>query len=168
MGSGKTTVGKKLAALFHSPFIDLDVYIEEQEQRSVPDIFAKSGESHFRKLETAALEKIIRDQSAFSVISLGGGSLCFNENLHRCKSRGLLIYLEMPAPALAARLQQNSHSRPLLAVNDGRDLNQKISDMLNEREPYYRQAHLSVSGINLEPKHLQQQILAYLQEHTSI
>src|SRR4051812_45149734 len=103
MGSGKTTAGNKLAALLKTRFIDLDAYLEKRENRTIPEIFQEEGEKKFRDLETKYLEEIIMIKDPL-VISLGGGTACFNENLNIIKENGLLIYIELPATVLADRI----------------------------------------------------------------
>src|SRR3954463_4718303 len=77
MGSGKTTAGAKLATLLKTRFIDLDSYLEKRENRTIPQIFETDGESTFRDLETKYLLEILRLKEPH-VISLGGGTVCFN------------------------------------------------------------------------------------------
>lgn len=166
MASGKTTAGKKLASLFKTRFIDLDAYIEKKENRSIPAIFDEEGETGFRNIETHFLKEILSLKGP-RVISLGGGTICFNSSLEAVKQNGLLIYLELPAAVLADRIQQSRSSRPLLKNLSRPDLLRKIEEILGERKKFYEQAHITINGLNLTPQLLYQKILGSAQEHIS-
>ena len=86
MGSGKSTLGPQLARNLQYEFIDMDSYIEEKEQLSIPQIFQKQGEDFFRKVEAEALNDLSSKQKV--VISTGGGTPCFHDNLDVIKKTG--------------------------------------------------------------------------------
>lgn len=158
MGSGKSTLGKKLATLLGRPFVDLDGYIEEREQRKITSIFATDGEPHFRQIESAWLTDLLqRDEP--HVIALGGGTVCFNNNLAQCKALGWLVYIELPVPALTERLRTGRSQRPLLNGLTETEIEQRIRQLVEAREPFYRQAHQTVKGLNLNAKILKQLIV---------
>lgn len=115
MGSGKTTVGRKLARLTGLTFVDADQYLEQQEGKKISEIFAEFGEAHFRDLET----KYVRELSARSgqVIALGGGAVLREENVAAVKSNGLLILLDTPFNRIVKNLSYSSN-RPLLENGD--------------------------------------------------
>lgn len=158
MGCGKSTHGKKLAGILKLPFVDLDAYIQEKENKTVQFIFDNEGEKQFRELETKYLEELISKNSSH-VISLGGGTVCFNNNIETVKKSGILIYIEMPAKALAERLQRSKQKRPLLKNVIPANIEQFIEEKLEERNKYYNQAHIIMSGINLNHMQLHQLIL---------
>lgn len=160
MGCGKSTHGKKLAGLFRQTFTDLDQYIQKRENKTVQFIFENEGEDQFRQLETKYLQELISEKND-SVISLGGGTVCFNNNLELVKKNGVLIYIEMPAMALADRLQKSRQKRPLLKNVPPGKLVGFIEEKLAQRNIYYRQANLIVQGIDLNHLQLQQKILDY-------
>jgi shikimate kinase len=165
MGCGKTTLGKKLAALMALDFIDLDQYIEHQQQHSISWIFEHRGEPAFREMEKNSLDEIIKTRPAF-VLSLGGGTLLDADNVDLVKTSGFLVYIQMSSAMLTARLSRTSEDRPLLKGLKGDALAAFIRDKLKVREQYYRQAHITVNGLNLTPKLLYNRIFEALRENT--
>jgi shikimate kinase len=160
MGCGKTTLGKKLAALLQINFFDLDNCIEQIAQKKIDFIFSQQGEIVFREIESDALKKIV-DAPAPNVIALGGGTVCFADNLQVIKNNGLLIYIMLPAKTLVQRLLQHRAQRPLLKHLNDADLIQFVEETLKNREVYYRQAHLVVDGSTLTAQTLHQKILEF-------
>jgi len=164
MGSGKSTQGKKLASLLRMRFVDLDSYIQKQEDKLIQSIFDDEGELHFRNLETKYLKELIEDKND-KVFSLGGGSVCFNNNIELIKKNGILIYIEMPAAALAERLNKSRKSRPLIKNLAATELLSYVETKLSEREKYYLESHLKINGIDLKPEKLKELILSYKSAH---
>lgn len=135
MGSGKTTVGRKVARLTGLPFIDLDRYIEEQTGMSIPDLFAQHGEPYFRDLETKYIAELTAQQEG-CVLSLGGGAVLRPENVATIKQTGLLILLDTPFFRIIKNLS-HSTNRPLLEKED------KLAEtrrLYQARKPIYEQA----------------------------
>jgi shikimate kinase len=147
MGCGKTTFGKKLASALGYPFFDLDHQIEAQVKRSIPEYFAAHGEASFRQLESSVIQE--SEYPEDSVISTGGGTPCFNDNMEWMNANGLTIYLEMPPLALARRLEKGKSKRPLLKDLDENALVRFIEDKLSERAAFYSQAKLTIDGIHV-------------------
>lgn len=140
MGSGKTTLGKIIAEQSQHPFIDLDEYIEKQEQKTIDDIFKEFGEYHFRLLEKKHIEIIFQKQEQ-NIVALGGGTVCFFDNLHYIKKNAWLIVLMPPTDLLLERLWKEKNNRPLIKnIKEKNELKKFIEDKLNERMPYYLQA----------------------------
>jgi shikimate kinase len=158
MGCGKSTHGKKMASLLKYSFIDLDKYIQEKENKSIQFIFENEGEEEFRKLETRYLKEVTRNKQN-SVIALGGGTVCFNNNLELVKKSGILVYIRMPARALAERLLNSTQKRPLLKNILPAELPDFIEKKLGERNPFYLQADIIVDGVNLNYLQLHQSLL---------
>ncbi len=131
MGAGKSTVGELAALKLGREFVDLDRYIEEREGLSVDEIFSRYGEEGFRERETRALKSLPERPL---LIATGGGIVLSEENRRIMKERGAVIYLEVGVDELVRRLE-TSTERPLL--KDG-DLKGKITAILKEREPFYR------------------------------
>ena len=152
MGSGKSTVGKKLARALNLDFIDLDEQIEMLSGQSVDTIFEQQGEEAFRMIENLALDQSYSMQNV--VVALGGGTPCFSNNLKFIKENGFSVYLKLSATSLAKRLQEAKKTRPLIkGLSDG-ELFEFVQQQLGEREKYYNEAHIIVKGENLNIKEL--------------
>jgi shikimate kinase len=152
MGSGKSTAGKKLAATLEWQFLDLDIQIERQEGQSIKDIFSSHGEDHFREIESKTLLNL--NTSENTVISTGGGTPCYGNNMDYLISTGLVVYLKMTPGQLMSRLERSTRDRPLIKKLNKKELLKFISDKLLEREEYYLKASLIVKGTDLDIKAL--------------
>lgn len=133
MGSGKTTIGKKLAKLMGLKHIDADIYLEEKENRTITDIFNQDGEKAFRELETKYLKEICQIDGA--VISLGGGAVLKPENVEIVKKTGFLIHLDTPFYRIVKNLESSSN-RPLLDKRTDRVT--EMRKLYNARKHIYR------------------------------
>ncbi len=124
MGSGKTTLGKKLASKLALPFIDTDEEIVKQIGMSITEYFAQYGEDAFRALEREQLRKFAERAA---VISTGGGAPCFFDNMDWIKANGYAVYLQMSPKALFDRLSQSKlHKRPIL-IGKSPEINNEFS-----------------------------------------
>lgn len=159
MGSGKTTLGKKLANHLHLKFVDLDLLIVQRIGMSIPAYFEQYGEQKFRELES----QLLKEQGGQpAVISTGGGSPCFFDNMQWILQNGITLYLHLPPKALHSRLQQsNIATRPALKGLRDEALLQFIEEKLNEREPFYKQAHIHIDQLNTSLDAIRQSIEAY-------
>ncbi len=164
MGCGKSTHGKKLAKVLRRTFIDLDVYISKEEGISVEEIFAEKGEDYFRQKESDNLNKI-NNQTSKLVISLGGGTVCFNNNLNKILNAGLVIYIKMPAEALHKRLINSKTQRPLLQNKNSEESLEYIKKLLEKREQFYNKAHLTINGIDLTTDKLKEAVSLFIAKH---
>jgi shikimate kinase len=144
MGSGKTHWGQRLAAKLNLPFFDLDSLIIEKENRSVAEIFAAKGEEAFRFLEKETLESVTDQQESF-ILSCGGGTPCFFNNIEFMKKHGKVIWLNTSVEVLRQRLERDRRSRPLIADVTEAELQRYIVRKLSERRMYYQQADVTVS-----------------------
>jgi len=131
MGSGKSTVGRLIADEMGMPFIDLDERIVSEAEHSIPEIFEAGGESAFRDLEAAALQRLTTD--ADSVVACGGGVVVRDENRALLKSLGCTVYLRVSAGESLARIGDTS-TRPLLA---GSGATLAATSLLAARESLY-------------------------------
>jgi len=144
MGSGKTTIGKQLANKLKYNFIDLDQFIEKNLDMSISSIFSNKGESYFRDIETSYLKKALELKD--SVISLGGGTPCFNNNMDIIKRHSKSIFIDLPVKMLADRLKNAKSKRPLINNKSDIELIDFIDTLRSERFQYYDQADLKVNG----------------------
>jgi shikimate kinase len=158
MGCGKTTMGKKLAAKLGYAFYDLDHQIEAEMGQTIATYFSAHGESAFRELENTKIKAF--DYPEHAVIATGGGTPCYFDNIDWMNAHGLTIYISMPAQALAKRLENGKAKRPLLKGLDTPGLIRFIEQKLDERNPFYNQAQLIVSGIGLNAVLLSDRIAA--------
>lgn len=163
MGSGKTTLGKDLANLLNYRFVDLDAFIEQQEKQAISSIFETRGETYFRTIESECLGRIITD-TEFTVVALGGGTICFMDNLEVIKKTGLLVYLDVPSVELSRRLTNSNIQRPILQKYSGAALLNEIETILSQRLVYYKQAHLIVNGVNLDSYSLAKKISEFIEQ----
>ena len=138
MGAGKTTVGKALAAELGVPFYDLDWFITTRYRRSVPEIFAERGEEGFRDLERRMLHEAAEFEDI--VLSCGGGTPCFFDNMEYMNSLADTIYLKATPEVLAMHLRMGKGKRPLLEGKSPEELEETVRQMLVEREPFYSRA----------------------------
>jgi shikimate kinase len=139
MGSGKTHWGKQLAAQLKIPFYDLDEVISTKENKSIAEFFAHSGEEAFRIKERETLETLI-DENTSMVLSCGGGTPCFFNNIERMKKYGVVVWLNTHIEVLHARLVKEKNTRPLISKITDEELRSYIIRKLNERRMYYEQA----------------------------
>lgn len=144
MGSGKTTLGKQLAALLGWIFIDLDRYIETGGNRSIPEIFEKDGEATFRKLESNALKEVLKYPR--QVIAIGGGAPCNPANMELIKNHSTSIYLKISEGELLQRLSTSLTNRPLLKGKIESETQTLIRELLAAREPFYNQADIIIES----------------------
>ena len=143
-GSGKTTLGKALAASLRMRFIDLDEAIEKEEGKSIQEIFKLHKEEYFRKLEARHLRKLSLSADDF-VMATGGGTPCFADNITIINETGTSIFLDVAPRIISQRIQKTDlHARPLFAQVRPDNLKDSIEFMRSQRMSYYRQAHLSV------------------------
>ncbi len=145
MYSGKTTIGKKLASILELPFYDLDDYFEIKYKISIIKFFEKYNEKLFRKLESEALSELI-SQHEDVLISTGGGTACFNDNMKLMNDSGLSVYVEMSPKSILTRMQASKKKRPLLMKVPEDELEAFIRQHLEERRKYYQQSQLSIRG----------------------
>ncbi len=139
MGCGKSSVGLLLAKRIHWPFIDTDIKIAQEKGLSIPEIFEKHGESYFRKLEKSCILQISKIKK--HVVSLGGGAVIDPENWKAISHSGITISICYPPEIIMERLSSDEN-RPLLG-DTGKDKRlQRIIDLMEEREKFYKQADL--------------------------
>jgi shikimate kinase len=152
MGSGKSTLGEELAQELSVPFYDLDKLIEDDQGKSIPEIFKTDGEAIFRTVEEKLL--IQYSKSVKGILALGGGSLQNQSLVDYLKLNGWLIFLDTPQSVLSKRLE-NSRGRPLISAgNLNESIEQKIKKLLAARRPFYSQAHITIKTDGLSKKQI--------------
>jgi shikimate kinase len=144
MGSGKTTTGKRLAAKYGLRFVDLDHYIEHRYFKTISKLFEEEGEDGFRKIESELLKEVAEFEDV--IISTGGGTACFFDNMDFMNSKGDTVYLQASASALADYLITAKKDRPLIRDKSKEELQAFIKETLNNREPHYLKAKYKVDA----------------------
>ena len=142
MGSGKTTVGKALAKDLNLPFYDLDWYIESRMRKTVAQIFEERGEEGFRKIECNMLHEVAEFENV--VISCGGGTPCFFDNMDYLNRQATVIYLKAEPEVLQKHLLMGKGNRPLLKGKTPDELIDYIREQVAKREEYYTKARYTL------------------------
>ena len=164
MGSGKSTIGKNLATVLNYNFLDLDEYISEQENCSIPELFKNKGEIYFRKKETQYLNEVLSTKDNL-VLALGGGTPCYGNNINILldNSNVNLFYLKLSIPNLVLRLFKEKDSRPLIShLTTKEELTEFIGKHLFERTQYYNQASNIITSDNKSKKGILEEIVKAL------
>lgn len=159
MGAGKTSIGRRLAAVLRLPFVDADMEIEKAANLSVPEIFAQYGEAHFREGEQRVMARLLANGPA--VLATGGGAFMSEQTRRGCREHGVTIWLKADVPVLLERVRKKGN-RPLLS---GPDPEGALKALLTEREKIYALADLSI-GSRDGPHHvLVAEIISLLDAH---
>jgi len=162
MGSGKTTIGNKLASKLGLTIVDTDKEIERLTNSSIEHIFEQKGEEYFRTLEKQLILKLNKRDNL--LVSTGGGLPCFNNMMLALKELGTTIYLERTAKELAQRIVQSPKQRPIVKDKTLQELVPFIDNMLKIRNQYYQQAHIIVKRNNQNINNMEQIICHYIKE----
>lgn len=162
MGAGKTTLGKAFARALGLTFVDLDWYIEERFHKSIRQLFAERGEEGFRELE----KRMLHEAGDFEdvVISVGGGTPCFFDNMEYMNEAGETVFLDVNLQVLFRRLKVAKQQRPLLDGKTDEELMAFIQEALDKRLPFYTKAKHTFNGERLEDRHQIQQSVERLKE----
>lgn len=144
MGSGKSSNGRKIASSLRWAFADTDKVVEQQEGFTVPELFAQKGEEYFRNAESRALLTV--SGRTRTVVACGGGTPCSPGNIEVMKSTGVVVYLKLPAEALASRLKKSRSVRPLLLDATEEELTIRVQTLLAPREKWYEMADLIIDA----------------------
>ena len=138
MGAGKTTLGKAFARAMGLTFVDLDWYLEERFHKTVRQLFAERGEDGFRELERRMLHEAAEFEDV--VISVGGGTPCFFDNMEYMNQTGTTVYMKASVETILAHLRLSKGERPLLTGKSEEELRTYITEQLAARSPFYEQA----------------------------
>lgn len=159
MGAGKTTIGKALAKEMHLDFYDLDWYIEDRFRKKIPQIFEEKGESGFRDMERNMLREVGEFEDV--VISCGGGTPCFFDNVDYMNEMGETIFLSASPEVLKEHLLMGKSQRPLIQGKSSDELIEYINTSLQTRLPFYTKAKHT---LNINVIHTREEIHGYVNE----
>lgn len=146
MGAGKTTVGKELAKALGVSFYDLDWYIETRRRKTVKQIFDERGEEGFRQIEHNMLHEVAEFENV--IISCGGGTPCFFDNMEYLNQQAETIYLKASPEVLYGHLKMGKGVRPLLLNKTPEEVQTFIREQLAYREQFYKKAKHTID-VNL-------------------
>jgi shikimate kinase len=150
MGAGKTTLGKKLAKELGVEFIDLDWYIESRFHKTISELFSERGESGFRELERNMLHEVGTFDNV--LISAGGGTPCFFDNMDFMNANGQTVFLDASIDVLFERLRVAKQQRPILRDKSDEELKSFIATALAGRMEFYSKATYRFCADELESK----------------
>lgn len=159
MGAGKTTIGKALAREMDLDFYDLDWYIEDRFRKKIPQIFAEKGEGGFRDMERNMLREVGEFEDV--VISCGGGTPCFFDNVDYMNQQGDTIFLSATPEVLKEHLLMGKSQRPLIQGKSPEELIDYIHESLQNRLPFYTKARHT---LNIDVIHTREEIQGYVME----
>ncbi len=160
MGSGKSTVSHKLAEKLGYLRFDLDELFEQRYKISIRDFFEKYDETLFRKLESRLLKETVLLNKV--VISTGGGTPCFYDNMQWMMNYGITVLIEMHPNSLVKRLIESRKIRPLLKNKTQEQLKQYVQNQLRQRNIWYSQAHIILKGESINIDDAARQIQGFL------
>ncbi|MEN2283182.1 shikimate kinase [Algoriphagus sp. SE2] len=161
-GSGKSTFGKQLASILNFPFYDLDSLVEKDFNMKIPEIFNRLGEGQFRKWETESLKRILKSQQSY-VLASGGGCPCFNDNMDLINEHGISVYLDVPLGEISKRLGVSKiQNRPMFQDLDRIEITMKLKSLLTDREYFYNQAKIKLSGEDFSAELLMSELINLL------
>jgi len=149
MASGKSTIGKKLASKLNLSFVDLDEYIEKKWDSTIRFLMYEKGADGFRLIEKEALSEVIK-KFEDAVISTGGGTPCFFDNMKNMRDNGTTIYIEVDLPTLVSRLMNAKKDRPLIWGKSKEDLTIFARELLGKRKADYEQSEFTIDEKDLK------------------
>jgi len=160
MGTGKNAVGRLLAKQLGMEFVDMDALIEQKENRPISEIFAKSGEPYFRKVEKQMAKEVAAGDN--SVIVAGGGVVLDEDNIKALKENGIMFCLTASPQTILDRTKRYQH-RPLLNVEDPAA---RIGELLGKRAVCYARADHQIDTDNLKPEEVARKIIGIWKKET--
>ncbi len=150
MGVGKSSIGLGAASKLSIPFIDLDDRIRKGENKSISELFKIHGESGFRNLEKNYLHSIDFAENNLAVVSTGGGTPAFFDNMDFMNKNGITIWLETPFDIIIDRLKDMRDDRPLIASMSDQQVALHFSQLFKNRLPFYQRAHYRLENIGYD------------------
>ena len=164
MGSGKSHISKLLSDKLNFKLIDLDKEIMKKNNQTVAEIFKNRGEIYFRKQERELLEEILATENN-AVLSLGGGTPAYYNNMDVIHQNSVSFYLRANVGTLSERLKKQKSKRPLIANIPDEDLPEFIAKHLFERNIFYTKAQFTISTDNRNPEDIVEDIIHHLPIH---
>jgi len=161
MGSGKSTVGALLARKLRWRFVDLDRAIEDRAGLPIPEIFAKFGERHFRKVEFESLRDVSR-LSGRTIVALGGGAYVSEVNRRVVAQSGIAVWLDVPYRTLMSRVEAGKGKRPLAKSPD------QLHALHRARLPFYHEADVRIRTGNASPDTIARTIVRVVREDWAV
>lgn len=146
-GAGKSYWAKEIANAYRFKFVDTDLLIEAQQNKTIPAIFQEYGEAVFREMEQTVLKDIINNQTGNTVVAVGGGTPCFHNQIEDMLQAGTVLYLQTPIEILISRLQNSISQRPLLEGKEG--MHTYLEALYNVRQIVYEKAHHILPAENI-------------------
>ncbi len=159
MGSGKSSIGRRLAAALDMPFIDADTEVERAAGQTIPEIFANMGEDAFRDGERRVIARLLDDPP--HVLATGGGAFVNDETRDLIKQKAVAVWLKADLDVLVRRVSRKAN-RPLLV---GRDPAQVLQSLAEQRYPLYAQAHVTVETGDTQHKAAVEAVTHALRSH---
>ena len=156
MGTGKSVVAKELARKLKMEFIDMDQIIEEGQEMSISDIFARYGENYFREQENKLAKKLSQKENM--VIATGGGTLLSSDNARMLDQAGEIVCLYADSQTIYDRVKRKN-DRPLLK---GENVLSEIDHLLEERKKIYANIKWKIDTTNLNIQEVTDKIIALL------
>ena len=152
MGSGKNYWGKLWSEKAGFAFADIDELIEQEQGKSIGEIFAEDGEEHFRNLETIALRSLSNKKNI--IIASGGGTPCFNDNISWMNENGTSVYLQSSPENILKRLVNEKEKRPLIKNLQDEELLFYITEKIKERDFFYSKAEITLKVDDLPENYI--------------
>jgi shikimate kinase len=159
MGSGKSSIGRRLAAVLDLPFADADTAIEQAAGQTVDEIFKEHGEAYFREGEERVIKRLL--QTGPQVIATGGGAVISPKTRAEFAGNGITVWLKAPIDLLLQRVSRRDN-RPLLKTPDPRAT---LERLLSERQAYYAEASITFEGRDGPHEAAVEEILGLLASH---
>jgi shikimate kinase len=164
MGTGKSTIGHKVAKRCEVPFLDTDKMVEEAEGAEVADIITYAGEEYFRNAERMALEKTADEE--FAVVSTGGGLPVWGDNQQWIAEHGVSVYLKRTPEQIISRLSPyGRYKRPKLRGLNDEELLKVMREGIAEREPIYEKADIVIDCSQVSDWEISDRLCDYIQNN---
>lgn len=141
-GSGKSYLGRKISQTLKLQFIDLDDLIEKHEKKLIRTIILENGEKYFRELEQNILHQT--ELKNKFVISCGGGTPTFFDNMDWMKKNGIVLWINTPLEIISERISKNITRRPLFIGLSKEEINKKLLELSQKRAPFYKKSNITI------------------------